>query len=350
MLSRTVLRRTRPLVSLARSTQFTRLNSSKPDPAEKVFKEYEKPLEEKEKQDHVDTLQGLKNKFSDKIQETKVKLGDPNVTEGMEKLAGREVFEKYSMKLQEKAKELGIPVEDLKQRFKDEIERVRTKLGGADPTEELQALLKKQEEERKKDGTIKIRGMRDPNAPEVPYKVLDDFIDVEKARHLPREDIIKIWNARFANNDRALHAVLTHLQFADLYTSAFKYPLFILPVPKPLQDGYELQYVQWQFVGPETINCMFTTLAEYKLHGEYASPHTTLTFHLELADDKDLVLMNGYVDKESGITMEEAHLLVVNLQRFYSGKYPEKTKLLKEFNAGDENFNIDELIQQATTV
>ncbi|EER31129.1 conserved hypothetical protein [Candida tropicalis MYA-3404] len=350
MLSRVVLRRTSPLIRVSRQIQSIRLNSSKSDPSEKIFKEYEKPLEKKEKQENVDNLQGLKDKFSDKIQDVKVNLGDSNVAQGMEKLAGNEVFEKYSSKLQQKAKELGIPVEELKQRFQDEIERVRTQLGGVDPTEELQELLKKQEEEKKKDGTIKVRGKIDPDTPKLPYKTLDDFVNVGKTRELPRDDIIKIWNARFASNDRALHAVLSHLQFAELYVNAFKYQQFILPVPKPSQDGYELQYVQWQFVGAETINCMFTTLAEYKLHGEYASPHTTLTFHLELAEDKDLVLMNGYVDKESGITMDEAHLLVVNLQRFYSGKYPEKTKLLKEFNEGDENFNIDELIQQSTTV
>lgn len=350
MLSRIVLRHSRPLASVSRLIQSIRLNSSKSDPSEKVFKEYEKPLEKKETQEHVDDLQGLKDKFSDKIEEVKVKLGDSNVAQGMEKLAGNDIFEKYSKKLQQKAKELGVPVEELKLKFQDEIEKVRTQLGGVDPTDELHELLKKQDEEKKSDGTIKIRGKRDPDAPKLPYKVLDDFIDVEKARELPREDIIKIWNARFLSNDRALHAVLNHLQFADLYVNAFKYQQFLLPVPKPLQDGYELQYVQWQFVGAETINCMFTTLAEYKLHGEYATPHTTLTFHLELAGDKDLVLMNGYVDKESGITMDEAHLLIVNLQRFYSGKYPEKTKLLKEFNEGDANFNIDELIQQATSV
>ena len=82
-------------------------------------------------------------------------------------------------------------------------------------------------------------------------------------------------------------------------------------------------------------------ISEYKLHGEYASPHTTLTFHLELAQDKDLVLMNGFNNKESGISMDEAHLLVVMLQRFYSGKSPQMTQLLHEFNKGNAEFDID---------
>ncbi|EMG47279.1 hypothetical protein G210_2411 [Candida maltosa Xu316] len=308
MLSRSVLR-TRRSLAYVKPCQFTRFNSSK-TPSEKVFKEYEKPLESKEKQEGVDSFQDLKNKFSDKIQKVKVELNDPNQAEGLEKLAGREVYEKYLSKLQQKADELGVPVDELKNQFKDKIEEVRTKLGGVDPTEELKKLLETQEKQKKEDGTIKIRGLKDPNAPKLPYKVLDNYIDVAKARELPREDIIKIWTARFASNDRALHAVLTHLQFADLYVNAFKYPQFVLPLPKPHQDGYELEFVQWQFVGPETVNCMITTLAEYKLHGEYASPHTTLTFHLELANDKDLVLMNGLVDKESGLSMDEAHLLV----------------------------------------
>ena len=53
------------------------------------------------------------------------------------------------------------------------------------------------------------------------YKVLDNYINLSKAKELPRDDIIKIWTARFINNDRALHAILTHLQFAQLYTNAF---------------------------------------------------------------------------------------------------------------------------------
>lgn len=320
MLSRTVLRTLKPLniVSITPRCQLLRFNSSKSTP-------------------------NNNNNNSNNSNPSQLDIND-------------EIFKKYSQQLQKKAQELGIPLNELRIKFQDKIEKVKLELGGIDPTEELKQFFEHEKQKKQQnqndndDGTIKIRGIKDRNAPKLPYKVLDNYINLSKAKELPRDDIIKIWTARFINNDRALHAILTHLQFAQLYTNAFKYPQFVLPLPKPQQDGYELEFVQWQFVGPNTINCMFTTLAEYKLHGEYASPHTTLTFHLELAQDKDLVLMNGFNNKESGISMDEAHLLVVMLQRFYSGKNPQMTQLLHEFNKGNAEFDIDALIKQATSV
>ncbi|KAI5958134.1 hypothetical protein CANMA_004288 [Candida margitis] len=267
-----------------------------------------------------------------------------------EKTINAEVLNKYKKQLEEKAKELGAnDLDELKDKFKDKIAKTRIELGAEDPLKHILDWEKAQNEKRKDGSVINVRKI-DEKKEKLPFKVLNDFIDVEKARDLPTNDIKMIWKARFLNKERTLHATLDNRQFADIYANAYRYPNFILPLPKPHNDGYELEFIQWAFAGPNTIHCMFTTLAEYKLNKEFARPHTTLTFHQEFSQDKDLVLMHGVSEKEGGLTMDEAQLLVVNLQRFYSGKFPQMTKLLKEFNDGSAEFNVDDLIKEATSV
>ncbi|KAI5955994.1 hypothetical protein KGF57_003480 [Candida theae] len=267
-----------------------------------------------------------------------------------EKSINAEVLNKYKKQLEQKAKELGInDLNQLKEKFKDKIEKTKIELGAEDPLKQILEWEKQQKEKSTDGSVINVRKI-DEKKEKLPFKVLNDFIDVDKARGLPVDDIKMIWKHRFLNKERALHATLDKRQFADIYANAYRFPNFVLPLPKPHNDGYELEFVQWAFVGPNTIHCMFTTLAEYKLNKEFARPHTTLIFHQEFSQDKDLVLMNGVSEKEGGLSMDEAQLLAVNLQRFYSGKFPQMTKLLKEFNDGSTSFNVDELIKEATSV
>ena len=113
-----------------------------------------------------------------------------------------------------------------------------------------------------------------------------------------------------------------------------------------------MHFVQWAFVGPQTVHCMLTTVAEYKLHKEYAKPHTTLMFHQDLVGEKPgVVLMNGVCETESSLSIDEAQLLVLNVQRFYGGlgNSEVKLKLLNDFTQGHEGFSTEELIKEATT-
>ncbi|KAI5960798.1 uncharacterized protein KGF55_004368 [Candida pseudojiufengensis] len=267
-----------------------------------------------------------------------------------EKNINSDVINKYKHLLEKKAKELGINnLDELKEKYKDEIEKVKFNLGGVDPLKEFKDWEKQQHEEKPKDGSVINISKANKEQEQLPFKVLNDFIDVDKAKDLPTYDIKEIWKHRFANKDRSLHATLDSKQFADIYANAHKYPYFVLPLPKPHQDGHELEFVQWAFVGPNTTHCLITTLAEYKINQEFSRPHTILTFHQEFNHDKDLVLMNGICEKESGLTMPEAHLLVLNLQQFYGGQFPEKEKLLKEFNEGSDDFSVEKLIENSTT-
>lgn len=263
-----------------------------------------------------------------------------------------DILAKYQQKLQGKAKTLGLSsVDELQTKLKDEIQQKKKEFNVIDPLKQLEEYERKQTEEYENEKGSKIRDPIDKSTPKLPYKTLNSFVDEEKVSILPRKELELIWKARFSQ-DQTLSAVVEDIQFASMYANAFKNSSFILPLPKG--DGYELHFVQWAFVGPKTTHCMLTTLAEYKLHQEYAKPHTTLMFHQELVGSKGIVLMNGAVEKESNVKVAEAHLLVLSLQRFYGAiGSPEASKrklnFLKDFTSGNPDFNIQALIDEATS-
>lgn len=266
--------------------------------------------------------------------------------------SNNELMNKYMEKLQLKAKNLGFEsVEELNKSLKDEIEQKKKQLNLIDPLKELEEKAAQTMEKSRKDHEIKIRSPIDKDEPVLPYKTLDSFLEVEKVKDLNAKEIEYIWRARFQNKEGSLVATLDALKFSKMYALAFKNRTFILPLPKE-SGGYEMHFVQWSFIGPYTTHCMLTTVAEYKLHKEYAKPHTTLMFHQELVEDKSMVLMNGQVEKESSMSLDEAHLLVLNIQRFYGAMdqtSEAKLQLLKNFNSGNEEFDMDKLIEEATS-
>lgn len=124
----------------------------------------------------------------------------------------------------------------------------------------------------------------------------------------------------------------------------------MLPLPKEGQEGAEIHFLQWAFPAPDTVTVLFTNLAEYKLRGEYATPHTTVTFHLELLGPKGLSLAQGQVLKGRGMTVDEGKWLLMCVQKFYGlqGEQNEsRKKLLEQFSNGDGNFRIEELLDEA---
>lgn len=268
-------------------------------------------------------------------------------------------LEKYKHKLEQKAKEVGaLNVAELQEKLKDQIEAKKKEFNAVDPLKELEEYERKQAEELKKkkrqeETNPVIRAAIDKNTPKEPYKTLASFIDVEKVKELPRKELEFVWRARFQNKERTLQAMMEAHQFATIFANAFKNPNFVLPLPRS-EDGYEIHFVQWAFPGPNTTHCMLTTLAEYQLHKEYAKPHTTLMFHQELIEDKDVVLMNGQVELDVSLTMDEAQLLVLNVQRFYGGlKESEGSKrklaLLRDFTSGNPNFDMKKLVEEAAS-
>lgn len=179
-------------------------------------------------------------------------------------------------------------------------------------------------------------------------KTLDSFVDSQKMRELPQKEIEYLWRLRHANTPSSLSAVIPVDIYEKIQKTARKHPQFILPLPREGQ-GAEIHFLQWTFPSKTTATVMFTHLAEFKLRGEFAQPHTIVTHHLDLAEDKGLVLLEGTVTDDKGITADEARWLLICLQKFY-GQTAEKTpkrKLMEQFSDGDENFKVDELLEEA---
>jgi len=192
-------------------------------------------------------------------------------------------------------------------------------------------------------------------------KGLDDYIDLEKTRDLPEKELSVIWRLRHANSPSKLSAVVPGNAYKAMEEAARSAPQFVLPVPHESQ-GAEIHFVQWTFDAPSrTSTVLFTQLSEYKLRGEFAQPHTTITHHLDLLDDRGLVLMQGQVMDERGVQPEQAKWLVMCLQRFYGGweggeleltgerkqRAEERKKLLSWFSAGDQRFTVEKLLEEA---
>lgn len=264
---------------------------------------------------------------------------------------------KYREKLEKKAKEIGAKdIKDLKLKLKDDINKHNKEFAKIDPLKELEEFERKQAMEAQQKAKLvgKVRDPLNPNTPQQPYKTLNSFIDYDKIKELPAKEIEFIWKARFDGKENTLISVVPTEVFEKLYKNARENPIFVLPVPRD-QDGVELHYIQWSFVGPNTIHCMFTTLLEFKTHKEFARPHTSLTFHTELKDSKGLVLMNGTVEKESSVGIQEAQLLLLNVQRFYGALADtpvskRRLQLLKDFTAGSSNFSVDSLVEEAQSL
>ena len=187
---------------------------------------------------------------------------------------------------------------------------------------------------------------------------LSSFIDIPKTLDLPQKEIEYIWRLRHSSNPNSLCAIVPSVTYTTMAETARKHPQFILPLPRESEDpqgqkqgGAEIHFMQWTFPHPSIATVLFTHLAEYKLHGEYATPHTTVSLHLELAEPKGLVLVQGQVQENRGVSVDEAKWLLMCLQKFYGVQGgPERIKLLEQFTNGDESFNVQQLLEETERI
>lgn len=204
---------------------------------------------------------------------------------------------------------------------------------------------------------------RDVNAPPPGVKTLDSFLDVSKISTLPNKEIETLWRLRHASNPQSIHFAVPANTWASLLKTAKQHPAFVLPVPREIpveqqegqqatgqtQQAAELHYLQFAHPHKDTTTLLFTSLAEFKLRGEFASPHTTITFHQELADSHNLVLGQGLVVENRGVSVDEGRWLVMCMQKFYvqSEEGKGRGELLKQFTTGDSEFKVERLIDEA---
>lgn len=281
------------------------------------------------------------------------------------------VQDKYRDKLQQKAREKGLKdVDELKNTYTDKIQTLRKESlvpGFNAPTSAQQP-----PSPRNVSSSIPYRPPPPPQPQSeqqeavkqaakntaAPVKTLDSFIDVQKTSELPQKEIETIWRLRHVRDAQSLCAVMAADTFRRIHDTAKKHPQFILPLPRE-EQGAEIHFLQWTFPSPTTATVLFTHLAEFKLRGEYAQPHTTITHHLDMVDKNGLVLLEGRVMEGKGITVDEGKFLLMNLQKFYGFEAhsdaakenkERRKRLMEQFSGGDENFKVEELLEEAEKV
>ncbi|CAI4049246.1 Atp11p SKDI_14G0190 [Saccharomyces kudriavzevii IFO 1802] len=270
--------------------------------------------------------------------------------------------DKYRERLLEEAEKLGFnSIKELKDSLEKDIESKKREFNKVDPLIELEDYQQRNQmaNNNSKNMMTKPRSPLEPNSPKVPFKTLNSFLDVAKLNDLSKQEVEFLWRARWAQNDHALCAVVPVAIYDKIMANARNNPIFVLPLPRQAQSedakpsehqGMELHYIQWQFVGPQTTHCMMTSLAEYKLHQEFARPHTTFQFHSDLVKDKRIVCMNGQVEPDTNISVQDAQLLLLNVQRFYGAMGEEtpaakqRVQLLRDFSKGSPQFSVEKLI------
>ncbi|KAL2045450.1 hypothetical protein ABVK25_012094 [Lepraria finkii] len=258
------------------------------------------------------------------------------------------VIEKYKDKLQQKARQEGLKdVDELKAVYQDKIKTERKKFL-APTTSPASSSAFPPPPQPPTSTAQHTPSNKSPNPPSL--KTLSSYIDITKTLELPQKEIEYIWRLRHAPDPQSLCAIIPQFTYRRIESTARRPPQFVLPLPREGQ-GAEIHFLQWTFPSPTTTTVLFTHLAEYKLKGEYAQPHTTVTHHLDLADPKGLILLQGTVVVGRGITVDEGKWLLMCLQKFYGGEEKvERKKLLEQFSQGDGGFKIEELLEEAEKI
>jgi len=283
------------------------------------------------------------------------------------------ILSRYKDKLDQKAKEKGLNnVDELKQVYSEKIQELRQKAivpGANAPLDAQQSQPAPAPEAVATSVPFQAPPPPSPqeataDAPKVPkskdgVKTLGSFVDVDKIAELPHKEIETLWRLRHVRDAQSLCAVMHAETYGRVAATARKHPQFILPLPREGQ-GAEIHFLQWTFPSPTTATVLFTHLAEYKLRGEFAQPHTTVTHHLDLARrGKGLVLLEGRVMENRGVTVDEGKWLLMCLQKFYGFEarteeakngVQRRKKLMEMFSGGDEGFKVEELLEEAERV
>ncbi|KAF1836755.1 ATP11-domain-containing protein, partial [Decorospora gaudefroyi] len=285
------------------------------------------------------------------------------------------ILAKYREKLESKAREKGLSdIQQLKEQYKDRIAELRQQAIVPGATGPLTATTSPSPStSASPSASASPPPPPQPGSPSAPppgVKTLSSFLDVPKIRTLPEKEIQALWRLRHASNPQSIHFTLPATTFSQLLASAKQHPSFVLPVPRELpaeeaaaaapqgqqgatsQQAAELHYLQFSHPHVDTTTLMFTTLAEFKLRGEFASPHTTITFHQELAQSHNLVLGQGLVVENKNVTVHDARWLVMCMQKFYvqSDQNQARSDLLDMFTRGDSAFQVERLIDEAEKI
>ncbi|EER25924.1 hypothetical protein D8B26_008248 [Coccidioides posadasii str. Silveira] len=304
------------------------------------------------------------------------------------------VLARYKDKLDQKAKQEGhSSISSLKEAYQDKIQAVRVADAlqstppQPNPTQPVSPSSSPRSQTTQASRVSSSRGKSATPG----IKPLSAYLDIQKILTLPQKEIETLWRLRHAPNPNSVCATIPLETYHRIIKTAKQNPQFILPLPReietPAEDANssngsstqtataaEMHFLQWGFHPPSstptatptspdfrtenthTSTVIFTHLASYKLHGAYSQPHTIITHHLDLADEKGLVLMNGTVVPDRGVSLDEAKLLIMWLQRFYDwgvdgSQGGRKGEMLRMFSRGDvEGFKVEDLVEEVERV
>jgi ATP synthase mitochondrial F1 complex assembly factor 1 len=188
-----------------------------------------------------------------------------------------------------------------------------------------------------------------------PVKTLASYVDVDKLRkHTDTREIELIWRAGHTK-DTLICAVIPTAIYERIKSVAHDHPMFILPLAR--DGGIEMHFMQFKFAEANVTHLLFTSLLEYKTHGEFARPHTTVMHFEDLSEDKGIVLMRGEVDAEQKrvVGLDEARSLVMHVQKLY-GADPESERgkirrgLIDAFSRGSTDFDVTRLMDELNRI
>ncbi|KAG0699729.1 ATP11-domain-containing protein [Suillus ampliporus] len=319
---------------------------------------------------------------------------------------------KYAEKLQQKAKERGLELSELRTQAKEEARRKEVasvksaRLSQAHP----QRLDKSPLERSKVSGTSSTR--KDSS----PVKPIESIINVPRLLSTPHtaEQISALWTAyhtsRTGGTGRGFICASVPV---DLYKKMLnigkRFPMFVIPVPREgspaispegQESGvaHEFYFLQWDFHAPpsppsatgpdpfsrvppsdttalpQTATVLFTPLQEYKLRQSFATPYLILTFYPNFAQTHGIVLLRGEITPSTAtaaaapsvdtstarflLSQIDAQLLAMGVQKFYlwgdgsedssQGGDRSAEKLLKQFHEYPEEFNWPDLLKHAS--
>ncbi|KAK4147660.1 ATP11 protein-domain-containing protein [Dichotomopilus funicola] len=321
----------------------------------------------------------------------------------------RHILEKYRQKLDEKARAEGhADIDSLKAAYSDKIKALRKETDAVTaPLDQARAggvkepltpppspgsssqQPQQQPQPQHQATTTTSTTPQPPTPPKSPsssptgVKPLSAILNLPKVLPLPNTTLTNLWRQHHSTHPRSLCAVIPASTYQTMDSLARQHPHFVLPVPHP-QQGAEIHFCQWTWdVETRSATVLFTQLAEYKVRGEFAVPHTTVTHYLDLVggrrvvkdfvkdegegqqvqegvevEEEGVVLMQGMVVEDRGVKVEDAQWLVMCLQRFYGGwdglggqggleRAEERRRLLEWFGKGDERFSVEKLLEQA---
>ena len=197
---------------------------------------------------------------------------------------------------------------------------------------------------------------------------------------------------------RYLSATIPIATYERLISKAATYPCFVLPLPRPdalevstpdatetmttQSTPHEFYFMQWCMHGspptpspdglpplfnqpssssqnrpnPPCTTVLFTSLQEYKLRQDYATPHLILTHYTDLAQSHGLVLFRGELTPSSSgqspvLSPDNAQRLALLLQQFYlpprenDEHGASRAKLLQRFHEEPEAFRWEDVVE-----